>query len=52
MPRKQKNEKFSVDANGFPTERVMLDGLDALIHYVDMPESDITTIEGSAAPRR
>jgi hypothetical protein len=46
MRRKQKRGPFSVDANGFPTERKMIGGQEVLIHYVDMPESDVTTIEG------
>jgi hypothetical protein len=46
MRRKKIHNKFSVDANGFPTERIVVGGQDVLIHYVDIPESDITTIDG------
>ena len=46
MTRKQRRDAFSVDANGFPTERVMIGGQEVLIHYVDMPDSDRTTVDG------
>ena len=37
---------YFIDANGNPAERVMLDGQPVVIHFVDMPESDITTVNG------
>jgi hypothetical protein len=37
---------FYVDANGCPTERISTNGLDVIIHYDDIPESDITSIDG------
>lgn len=37
---------FSVDANGCLTERVESDGLEVIIHYDDIPESDVTTVDG------
>ena len=46
MPREQGDFAFNVDANGFLTKRVVLGGQDVLIHYVDMPELDITTVRG------
>jgi hypothetical protein len=35
-----------VDANGCPTELVRLGGEPAVIHYDDLPEADITTVDG------
>lgn len=37
---------YFVDSNGFPAERVVIDGQDVIIHYRDIPESDITTVHG------
>jgi hypothetical protein len=34
------------DANGCPAERVIIDGQSVIIHYDDVPESDITTVHG------
>lgn len=39
-------DDFYVDANGCLTERVTTNGLDVVVHYDDIPESDITTING------
>ena len=44
--RRTPDDDFYVDANGCLTERVTLDELDVTIHYDDVPESDITTING------
>lgn len=46
MRRKQKIDDIYVDANGCLTERVRLGGQDVIVHYDDIPESDITTIDG------
>jgi hypothetical protein len=35
-----------VDSNGCPTERVVRNGIEMIIHYDDVPESDITTVDG------
>jgi hypothetical protein len=35
-----------IDSNGDPTERVRFGDGDMLIHYADLPESDITTVDG------
>jgi hypothetical protein len=35
-----------VDANGDPTERRMVGDQEVLIHYGDLPESDVTTVQG------
>jgi hypothetical protein len=37
---------YFVDSNGFPAERVVIDGHDVTIHYRDIPESDITAVNG------
>jgi hypothetical protein len=46
MSDDQTNDDFYVDANGCPTERVAMDGQDVIVHYDDVPESDITSING------
>jgi len=35
-----------IDSNGDPTERVRMGEQDVLIHYSDIPESDVTTVRG------
>jgi hypothetical protein len=35
-----------IDANGCPTELVRAGGQPAVIHYDDLPETDITTVRG------
>jgi hypothetical protein len=35
-----------VDANGCLTERVLLGGQEVVVHYDNIPESDITTVHG------
>ena len=40
------DDAFYVDANSCLTERVTTNGLDAIVHYDDIPESDITSING------
>ena len=46
MPNLPYSEDASMDANGCPTERVRLGRQDVIIHYDDIPESDITTVRG------
>lgn len=46
MPRRQTDDVIYVDANGCPTEHVVLDGHDVIVHYDDIPDSDITSIDG------
>lgn len=48
MPREQIDDDFYVDANGCLTERVALGGQDVIVHYADVPDSDITTVDGIA----
>lgn len=35
-----------IDANGRPTECVLIGGQEVVVHYEDIPESDITTVDG------
>lgn len=35
-----------IDANGCLTERVLLGGQDVIMHYDDIPESDVTCVDG------
>ncbi len=37
---------FGVDGNGLPTERRIIAGMEVIVHYADVPESDFTTIDG------
>ncbi len=46
MSRDQRNDDIYVDANGCLTERVTMNGQDVIVHYDDIPESDITSIRG------
>ncbi|HZX56791.1 MAG TPA: hypothetical protein VFE86_19040 [Ilumatobacteraceae bacterium] len=39
-------EPLGVDGNGSPTERMWIGGQEVIIHRVDLPESDITTLDG------
>jgi hypothetical protein len=40
------NDDFYIDANGCLAERFAMDGRDVIVHYDDVPESDITSING------
>lgn len=40
------NDDFYVDANGCLAERVALDGQEVILHYDDVPESDVTSVDG------
>jgi hypothetical protein len=46
MPREHLDESIFIDANGDLTERVVLGGQDVIVHYAEVPESDITRIQG------
>lgn len=39
-------EPFGIDHNGCPTERLWVAGGPVIIHYGDVPLSDITTVDG------
>ena len=38
--------EYGVDANGCPTKEFELGGGSIRLHYEDIPESDITTVDG------
>ena len=46
MPKEQIDDDFYVDANGCLTERIALGGQEVIVHYADVPDSDITTVNG------
>ena len=46
MPRKHPDDSIYVDANGYLTERVVLGGQDVVVHYGEIPDSDITSVDG------
>lgn len=37
---------YGVDGNGQPTELRIIDGMEVVVHYADVPESDLTTVHG------
>lgn len=39
-------QRFSIDANGCLTETINLGDQKVVVHYDDIPESDITTVRG------
>ena len=39
-------DAFDFDGNGYPTRQFELDGQMVTVHYADIPEKDITTIQG------
>ena len=46
MPREHANDSSYFDANGDLTERVSLGSRDVIVHYGDLPDSDITSVHG------
>lgn len=46
MPHEDTHDYIYVDANGCLTERVVLDGQDVIVHHDDIPDSDITSVDG------
>jgi hypothetical protein len=46
MPRQGDDDDIYVDANGCPVERVVVNGQEVIVHYDNIPESDITSIAG------
>lgn len=39
-------EPFGVDGNGLLTERVWIGGVEVIVHQDDLPETDVTTVDG------
>jgi hypothetical protein len=46
MTTRHDERDLYLDANGVLTERVNLDGQEVIVHYDDIPESDITELNG------
>jgi Lon protease-like protein len=46
MSTDQANDDIYLDSNGCPTERIRVGGQEIVVHYDDIPESDITTVRG------
>jgi hypothetical protein len=46
MPREHPDDSVYIDANGNLTERVVLGGQDVIVHYGEIPDSDITSVDG------
>lgn len=46
MRRDQMGDDLHFDANGCLTERVVLGREEVIVHYDDIPDSDITTVDG------
>jgi hypothetical protein len=38
--------EYYLDTNGVPTERRVINGQEIVVHYGDIPETDITTFRG------
>lgn len=45
MPR-DPHDSIYIDANGRLTERIALGSQDIIVHYADIPDSDITSVDG------
>ncbi|HZZ96222.1 MAG TPA: hypothetical protein VFE19_04385 [Jatrophihabitantaceae bacterium] len=46
MSKKRTDEDLYIDANGCLTERLELGGQIVTVHYDDLPDSDVTTVNG------
>ncbi len=46
MPTDEARDDIYIDANGRPTERIRVGDQEVVVHYDDIPESDITTVRG------
>lgn len=46
MRHRRTRSRFWVDSNGCPTETTSTDGHTVVIHYDDIPDSDVTVIQG------
>jgi hypothetical protein len=46
MSTDQTNNGMYVDSNGCPAERIRFGDQEIVVHYDDIPESDVTTIDG------
>lgn len=39
-------EEMELDSNGYPMERTEIAGREVIVHYVDLPDHDVTVIDG------
>jgi hypothetical protein len=46
MPREYPDDSVYIDVNGELMERVVLGGQDVIVHYAEIPDSDITSVQG------
>lgn len=46
MRHRRTRSRFSIDSNGCPTETTAIDGQTVVIPYDDIPESDVTVVQG------
>ena len=46
MRRDPSDEAMYIDANGCPAERVVIGRQEVIVHYDDLPESDVTLVHG------
>lgn len=46
MSASHRNNGIYFDSNGCPTERIRVGDQEIVVHYDDIPESDITTVGG------
>jgi len=46
MSNDEAGDDIYIDSNGCPTERIRVGGQEIVVHYDDIPESDITTVDG------
>lgn len=46
MTRRKPHRRLSVDANGCLTETMSVGGHKVVVHYDDIPESDVTEVDG------
>ncbi len=46
MTHEWMDDHLFIDANGVPAERIQVDGHEVIVHYDELPETDVTTING------
>jgi len=46
MAHSSRTRDYFVDANGCPAELVVIDGQPVIVHYDEIPESDISSVDG------
>lgn len=46
MPLSSPSDEYFIDHNGCLAERARVGDIDVVMHYDDIPESDVTTVDG------